>query len=199
MITAGVCIDPALRDPAAQRVAAHRLLDHTLADRLGVPVAGRRLLRNSFGRPSLPGPRPLQVSLAHCEGAVVAAACTGRIGVDVERCRPPDEFAGRRMLSPVELDRLATAADPDREFFRCWTLKESYVKALGVGLSYRVRRLVVSVAADGTASLNRPGARVRLDERFEGYVLAFCTLDGETDDPLDRLERVDFELLEERA
>lgn len=58
---------------------------------------------------------------------------------------------------------------------------------------------MVSVAADGTASLNRPGARVRLDERFEGYVLAFCTLDGETDDPLDRLERVDFELLEERA
>jgi phosphopantetheinyl transferase len=95
------------------------------------------------------------------------------------------------MLNLAEIDRVLRSPDPDREFFRYWTLKESYLKAIGTGLGYALKELDVDVAPDGTASVSRPQAWVGLEERFEGYVLAFCCLDGgpgDTDVALERME-----------
>lgn len=173
-------------------MVALRLLEHTLARSHGIAATDLRLARNSFGKPSLASHPRVQVSFAHCAGAVLVASADARIGVDVEWIRPRNRYAVARMLHPRETAALADAADPDRQFFRYWTLKESYVKALGVGLSYSVRGLVVSIGRDGTATVDRPGARLFLNEQIDGYVLAFCCLAAGTPDAEPELERMDL-------
>ena len=95
------------------------------------------------GRPFVAEPRlsaRLHFNLSHTRGLVACAVSAGpHIGVDVEQMD--------RRLDPMALSA-ATFAAPENEavqsspedhrretFFRIWTLKEAYIKALGVGLS----------------------------------------------------------------
>lgn len=109
-----------------------------------VPPADWRFERGEHGRPSVAQDMPeaaraLQFNLAHTAGLVVlAVGRLPRIGVDVERSdgrvRPA---VARRYFSPAEADALE-ALPPDeraRRFQRLWTLKESWLKAVGTGIA----------------------------------------------------------------
>jgi 4'-phosphopantetheinyl transferase len=101
----------------------------------------------------------LTFSAAHTEGLVLCAVAAGRaVGADVERLRePPLDVAGH-FFAPSEAEAVRTAS-PERRaetFFRCWTLKESYVKARGLGLSLPLDRFAFDLAGD-------PTPRVRFD------------------------------------
>ena len=195
MIRASVCTDPSLRTQSAQSMVARRLLLRTLSCYLGLADADIPLAVARSGRPVLAAPLALQVSLSHCPGAVVAAVADHRIGVDVEQIRPPDGYAASRMLQPGELADIAAAADPVRELFRYWTIKESYLKAIGLGLRYPPQRLRVTNGRDPAAPhLDRPGARLRLAEQFDSLVIAICCLHAEPDDD-SAVEKVDLDEL----
>ncbi|MCA2220999.1 4'-phosphopantetheinyl transferase family protein [Nonomuraea aurantiaca] len=80
-------------------------------------------------------------NLSHSEEwALVAVAPPGsRVGVDVERIREDLDclaMAGS-MYQPEEVDRLREAGPSGLRagYFRLWTAKEAYVKAVGVGLA----------------------------------------------------------------
>ena len=89
------------------------------------------------GKPSLPG---LHFNASH-SGDLWACAVGGDhpIGLDIERIRPmPDhEAIARRFFAPIEWEAIIQYPPEERAnaFFRCWTRKEAYIKALGDGLS----------------------------------------------------------------
>lgn len=96
-----------------------------------------------FGRPEIAAPivtPMLRFNLSHTHGLIVCLVAADReIGVDVEDTTR-DSLAGLdiadRYFSPIEvaeLRSLPTDAQPSR-FFDYWTLKESYIKARGLGL-----------------------------------------------------------------
>lgn len=91
------------------------------------------------GKPYLDG-ATLQFNVAHTEGAGLVAVTEGlRVGADVERVRrePVLDGVARRFFSPGEARRLCAVDEPERTvaFFRCWTRKEAFVKATGVGVA----------------------------------------------------------------
>ena len=97
---------------------------------------------NPYGRPHVrPGlsPRPLCFSLSHTDGLVACAVTLDRdVGVDVEHLDRRGETVSiaDRFFSPLEVRTLRALPEPaQRErFFHYWTLKESYIKARGLGL-----------------------------------------------------------------
>lgn len=97
---------------------------------------------NSHGKPDVVAPlaakRPFNI--AHTEGMVVFASCTaGRIGVDVERLsRSTNVSVAERYFATTEVDYVFSHTDVDDQrfaFLRVWTLKESFIKAIGKGLA----------------------------------------------------------------
>jgi 4'-phosphopantetheinyl transferase len=103
---------------------------------------------------------PLKFNLAHSGGiALCAVTRLGDIGVDVERIRP--EFAGediaRRFFSASEVARLEQLPAETRQtaFFNCWTRKEAFLKATGVGLSLPLDQFDVTLAPGEPAALVR--------------------------------------------
>lgn len=95
------------------------------------------------GKPSIANQsviNPVQFNLAHTDGLIVLAITKhSDIGVDVEninRSGSLDEIADRYFSSNEKLDLSnLPEAQKQKGFFELWTLKESYIKARGLGLS----------------------------------------------------------------
>jgi 4'-phosphopantetheinyl transferase len=123
-------------------IVARSALRLLLAGYLGIEPASLRIVSGRRGKPELaPGASSwLRFNISRSEGlAVFAIGRNRQLGVDVERVRTDMDFEPLvdRVLSVAErgaLDQLAPA-DRRRAFYRCWTRKEAYLKALGVGLS----------------------------------------------------------------
>jgi 4'-phosphopantetheinyl transferase len=79
------------------------------------------------------------------------------VGVDLERIRSDVAVAeiAERFFSRREVAMLRTLpTEVQREaFFRCWTRKEAYIKALGEGLSLPLDQFDVSLAPGEPAEL----------------------------------------------
>jgi 4'-phosphopantetheinyl transferase len=118
------------------------------------------------GKPSLDGISPnIHFSVSHSgELAMLALALDGEIGVDLELMRPEVEIQklSERFFSPAERDSLRALSDNHQvaAFFRCWTCKEAFLKAQGVGLSRSLDSFDVEVNPERPARIlaTRPDA-----------------------------------------
>lgn len=143
-----------------RRYLMTRGLIRTLLSRYA-PVEPRDWIfeNNAYGRPrivnALPQARRLRFNLSHSASLVVAALTVEReVGVDVEhtaRNAPLD--VAEHFFSAKEaqaLKQLPASLQPSR-FWDLWTLKESYIKARGMGLSIPLDRFSFGLdEGDGT-------------------------------------------------
>jgi 4'-phosphopantetheinyl transferase len=134
-------------------VVARARLRAELAARLGLRPEAVELAYGDNGKPRLAN-QALHFSVSHCDDvALFAFSRTGEIGVDIEAIRPVREAdaIAVQFFSPLEHAGYAALAPRDRllGFFRVWTRKEAYVKALGVGFSMALERFDLSVAPRG--------------------------------------------------
>lgn len=146
-------------------LAARVLVRTVLSRYAAVDPADWRFAPGSHGRPHIAAPalaHGLHFNLSHARGLVACAVSAAHpaVGVDVERLDravDPLGLAGRYFApSEVEALRACPAADRIPLFFTYWTLKESYIKARGLGLS---------LPLDGFAFAVRGGAiAVRFEE-----------------------------------
>ncbi|MGO8792949.1 MAG: 4'-phosphopantetheinyl transferase family protein [Terriglobia bacterium] len=123
---------------------AHDLLRRALSKYKEIPPADWRFATNDYGKPLIAGFDPqmgaLSFSLSHTRGCVACAiAPNAPVGVDVEqtdRLLCGNELADR-FFSEDEAAwlRQCSVEIYGTRFAELWTLKEAYLKALGVGLS----------------------------------------------------------------
>jgi 4'-phosphopantetheinyl transferase len=134
-------------------VLAHAMLRAVLALYLGDTPQSLVYGAGQFGKPLLQRPTgglDLRFNLAH-SGELVALAVTleRELGIDVEVLRRDIDVdaIGQRYFALAERQALLALA-PDqrwRAFFSCWTRKEAYIKACGVGLSLALDSFEVSI------------------------------------------------------
>jgi len=109
------------------------------------------------GKPALCGNSQLQFNMAHSGGLAVYAFLLGsEIGVDIEEVRDLCDFehiAERYFCREEALQLLSIVGEKQREeaFYRCWTRKESYLKAIGDGLSVPLDQFQVTLLPDSPA------------------------------------------------
>jgi 4'-phosphopantetheinyl transferase len=127
----------------------------------GTSPRGLRFIR-TFGRPSLAPPfdaSGLVFNLAHTRGLVVLAVARGEpLGVDVEIYDHKVRLeVARRYFSQAEVDALeALPADAQpRRFLRLWTLKESYLKAVGTGIAGGLEGITFRIDDAGACTFER--------------------------------------------
>jgi 4'-phosphopantetheinyl transferase len=174
-----------------QRFASSRsMLRVLLAGYLATDPAAVSFSYSEKGKPSL-GPAhagsDIKFNISHSGGiTLLAFARRRKIGVDVEQVRGDFEVQAiaRRFFSPEEQRQLADLPAEKRvdAFFRCWTRKEAYIKAIGDGLSLPLNQFDVALESGEANALlaTRPdaseGGRWLLREvpAGSGYVAALC-------------------------
>lgn len=127
-----------LRD---QFVASHGRTREILARYIDAQPAAISFALNEFGKPEIAfeGGAAPYFNLSHSKGLAALAVCeAAAIGVDIEAIRPVavDDLASSYFSAAENQDLLESSAE-DRiaAFFRCWTRKEAFLKAVGDGLS----------------------------------------------------------------
>ena len=112
---------------------------------------------NQYGKPSLNNHK-LEFNLSHSGDFVLIAVTQERkVGVDVEHIRTDTrlESIANRYFSASEVSELMALTPEQRisGFFNCWTRKEAYIKAHGLGLSLPLESFDVSLTPNEPAIL----------------------------------------------
>lgn len=136
-------------------LTAHVAMRRILARELGVPPEAIVYGAGAAGKPFIASPAGSGVEYSFSDSGDLALLAVGRgaaLGVDVEACRSISDLEGvaERFFAPQE--RLTLFALPEAErragFYRLWTRKEAYIKAIGTGLGHALDRFVVTIEAD---------------------------------------------------
>lgn len=178
-------------DDRQRHLVTRALLRRTLSLYTDIPESAWRFVANAYGRPALAETHgdacTLSFNLSHTRHMIALAVARGTaIGVDVEnhaaRAAPLD-IAGH-FFSADEAAALSAVAPSQRQrrFFEYWTLKESYIKARGMGLSLPLDKFTFRYPCERSVSLEvHPDladdpARWRLWQLQPepGYLLALC-------------------------
>lgn len=126
----------------------HGALRAILGGYLGVDPTAVQFAQGPRGKPYLEGPGPF-FNLSHSGKLALIAVADSEVGVDLEKVRHLESLTAiaRRHFSPFEFAALDALDGDARElaFYRCWTRKEAYIKALGVGLSMPLDTFDVSL------------------------------------------------------
>jgi 4'-phosphopantetheinyl transferase len=143
-------------------------LRRLLGTYLRLAPANLRFVYSEYGRPILMPETtsiPIEFNVSHSAGyAIFAFAYRRRIGVDIEKLRR--DFStieiAERFFSLTERSALRELPVELRHeaFFRCWTRKEAFIKALGEGLSHPLDQFDVSLVPNAPPELlaTRPDA-----------------------------------------
>lgn len=133
--------------------------------------------RGEHGKPYLADFPDIHYNISHTDRLLVCGIGDVELGIDVERIRPFKENVMKRVLSEAE-QRTAESLQKEQQpeyFFRIWTLKESYGKAAGCGLSMDMKDISFELKPEGEIYCSRSGVYCRQWMLREDYVLSVCT------------------------
>ncbi|WP_107670767.1 4'-phosphopantetheinyl transferase superfamily protein [Cyanothece sp. BG0011] len=119
---------------------------------LGISPQDIKFQYNEYGKPELLdkiNTINLQFNVSHSENiAIYGITCDYLIGVDIEYIRPMSEAENlaRRFFSQAEFEQISllSSQEKEREFFKLWTAKEAYLKAIGKGISGGLEKVEIS-------------------------------------------------------
>jgi len=136
---------------------------------------------------------PVHFNVSHAGDYVVVAIADQEIGIDIEQMEKIDMRIAKRILSSYEYDDLVSEDTEDQlqHFYSLWTLKESYVKLLGTGLSmpldsfgFRLKGNDISFIDHNNSVRAKPYFKQYL---VEGYKLSVCSMTPEFPNRIERI------------
>lgn len=121
---------------AQRTLLGYSLLSYLLARETGIPRERIDLTFDYYGKPHLEG-SGMYFNLSHSGDWVACVIGRKTVGVDVEKIQSIDlSIAEHFFAKPEVADLMALPQEQQFEyFFSLWSLKESYIKAEGKGVS----------------------------------------------------------------
>lgn len=146
----GAPLDPRDRRRHASEVG-RKLVRAVLSRYADVAPDDWAFAADEHGRPRALGGAlgDVDFNLSHSATLAVCAVARGAVGVDVEDLAPPAPLeVAARFFAPSEARALLAepAERQSRRFYEYWVLKESYLKARGVGLRLPLDRFAFDLA-----------------------------------------------------
>ena len=146
------------------------------------------------GKPVFANAPQIHFNVSHAGSKVMAAfsdCC--ELGCDIEKVSEMDMEVARRCFCRREYERILekeTGEERMDVFFRLWTMKESFMKATGLGMELSPDGFEVSLSGDGNSWSEEPVRqeispkqyRIKEFSLFEGYKCAVCVEDGARQD-----------------
>jgi 4'-phosphopantetheinyl transferase len=149
-------------------LAAGVLLEEALGTRKALSV-----LPGKHGKPYVEGGPHFNIS--HSGDYVLLAVDDAPVGIDIERWADGD-YTVLAEAAFHEDECVLLASNPSaRIFFDHWTLKESYVKMLGTGLSTDTKSFRAIIEGETARIDTDPDAHLYLSHILEGYSIAVCS------------------------
>lgn len=158
------------------------LIDRGL-EKYGLSESKMKIITGKNGKPYFADSPEIFFSISHSGSMAAAAFSENEIGCDIEKIAVHDLSIAKRFFTEKENDFIISAPDEAEmqcRFVRVWTLKESYIKATGHGMSLPLNSFEIIpstvISEDLSLSLSTGGKTYRFQEFGEipDYCLAVC-------------------------
>lgn len=151
-------------------LVSHALVRSALSLMTQVEPAKLTFKTNAYGKPFIATPiqhETLHFNLSHTDGlAAVAISKQTALGIDVENKdrQVLTQSLAEQFFAPEECHAVAQASEHERstKMLEFWTLKESYIKAVGMGLSIALDSFAFELATP-----TAPARLIRLDTQAD--------------------------------
>lgn len=175
----------------ARASLAGRLMLRKFINEYGdIPYDCIKLSRDRNGRPFIDGNINLQFNVSHQGSYTVLAGEVGNVllGIDVMKL----EYTGgkelkdffrimNRNFSPSEWNAIKSGTDTEQtvKFCRHWCLKESYVKAIGVGITVDLAKISFKIKSELVGGRVVSDTELFIDEVKQDWLFEESLLDSE--------------------
>jgi 4'-phosphopantetheinyl transferase len=175
-------------EDAQRSMLAEVLLRRLVYQYTGLHSEAVILKTNEYGKPFLVGKPDFHFNISHAGEWVVCAVDCQPVGVDIERIKSAgmgSEEIAKKFFSAGEYEAMLEMPEADRvtRFFELWTLKESYIKAVGKGLSIALDSFSLQIQQDGSINFHSrnqaQGWYFRQYEIARGYKMALCRVQNQ--------------------
>lgn len=169
-----------MRPPYARRAAigAELLLSHALSEACPNVTLPPDIITNEHGKPYLRAGE-VKFSLSHSGRLVAVALCDEEIGLDIQEKAEYNPKLAARFFTDDEQAYIEQSADKGAAFTEIWSKKESYIKAIGTGLSTPLNSFSVM---DKSGFYYTP---------LDGYALSVC-VPGMNEPQIEFIKRVEI-------
>ena len=167
------------KDHAFRSAAGSLLLAQMVCRISGYPVSSISIHRYPNGKPFLPDFPNLHFNITHTDHLAVLAIDNHLVGVDIEKVNVARMAVANRFFSEEEKEMLNNCPEDQRNqlFYKLWTIRESFVKAIGIG--------IFGTMGDFCPELNASGWQVKHTDTgiwnirhynlYEDYLVALCS------------------------
>lgn len=154
---------------------------------LGKEISENDILMSEKGKPYIDGSK-IFFNISHCDGLAVCVLSDKPVGVDCESVRKASTAVMKKCFGSIEADYVYSSEDKNIAFTRIWTLKESYVKMTGDGVSSSLTDKCFDI--DGGRALFESGAEfihydLLLDEEQYFISVSFVTDDKKRENSIE--------------
>ncbi|KYD04317.1 hypothetical protein B4102_3297 [Heyndrickxia sporothermodurans] len=146
---------------------------------------------NSYGKPYFSSNNRLMFNVSHSGDWVVSVVHHSQIGVDIEKIKKIDHLGlSKRYFSPQEFFDINNTPKENQlhYFYNLWTLKESFIKNIGCGLSKDLSSFTISKSEDMFYVLNNekdklPKYKFLQYKIDDGYICSVCVKEDNPHSP----------------
>ena len=147
-------------------------------------LRGLSMEKITYGQNGKPGIEGMYFNLSHSGDMVICAVSDRNIGCDIETVSTVKEGIADRFFTKQETQYLNFFEGPqkEQEFFRLWTIKESYMKLTGEGMSLPLSGFNVKIGENISIERNGEICPCHIKEyEIDGYRTAVCAMEQDFD------------------
>lgn len=152
-------------------VYGEALARYMIAGKTGLSMKEFIFDKNRYGKPYLRGQHRIFFNLSHSGRYVICGLGHEEIGIDIEEVKSMDLGIARKFFHANEYTYLVSREPEQRmdALFELWTLKESYIKFLGVGLQKPLDAFCFNIEG--------PSVELHSSDRIPAFIQS-CTIKG---------------------
>lgn len=131
---------------------------------------------DKFGKPYFSNSK-IQFNLSHSGGYVIAAVSGERIGIDIQRIKQDKHRIAEKNFLGSECAYINEKEDEmlmQQRFCEIWTIKEAYLKNIGIGLRKPLNSFEISFKGNTPQIVGKKEYRFVQFKIDEQYVVAVC-------------------------
>lgn len=134
---------------------------------------------NKYGKPYIANFDHTHFNISHSGDWIVGCCGTSSMGIDIERIEAIDLNIAKQFFSAKEYNTLKLQLPLKKEcfFYELWTLKESYIKAIGHGLSIPLDSFTINFDENRIENLNSNTHFFKQYDIDKTYKMALCATD----------------------
>lgn len=131
---------------------------------------------DKFGKPHFKATKS-SFNISHSGNYVVIAVSEFNIGIDIQRMEKNNQLVAEKNFHSNECAYINEGEDDNvrlQRFYEVWTVKEAYLKNVGIGLRKPLNSFEVSFEADSPKITDNPGYEIIQMKLDEKYIVSIC-------------------------